>query len=457
MKSARICRWVLVPALFFTFCAGQCSSKRKPAEETKTAFLAGKSAPAVEGKAEAAGHAADKAPEEAAGAPPSAENKEKKEKKPGTLVLAAGGDVIFHGRVKSTADHQAASPSEEDDSKHEGWWHIFKRLGPVLEGTDVALANLECPIAKERKKAMGKPPVLNGPPAAVEAMKEAGFNVLIIANNHAFDQMREGVQETYEAVKEAGAEVVGGGPDRKTAEGALVKEIGGVKAAFFAWTVTLNKNFNDVKTDHKPWIAVYTDEGAKEKIAAVRPAADLVVVSMHWGGEFEMKAGSKEKTIARKLCAAGADIVIGHGPHILHSVEWVEAEGGEGRKCLVAYSLGNLLSNQGLKYRYGWTPPNLVEAKNIPYTRDGIILRITVSKKEGGVVFDGIEAVPIWTENNWIERYAQKVIPPDDIFIVPIVPYLESVQDDQKLRLLLEERLAAIKEMVGSAVTYVDL
>ena len=287
-------------------------------------------------------------------------------------------------------------------------------------------------------------------------MKEAGFNILGMANNHAFDQMREGVQETYEAVTEAGAEVIGGGPDRDTAEKALVKEINGVRTAFFGWTVSLNKNFNDVKTDHKPWVAVYTEESAKEKIAAVRPGVDLVVVSIHWGGEFEMKAGSKQKTVARKLCSDGADIIIGHGPHILHSVDLIDAEGEEGRKCLVAYSLGNLLSNQGLKYRYGWTPPNLLEAKNIPYTRDGIILRVTVSKKDKGIVFDAIEAVPIWTENNWLERYSKKEIPPDDIFITAIGLYLESVQDNEKLRLLLEERLAAIKEMVGSTVTYVD-
>jgi len=377
----------------------------------------------------------------------------------GIVVIGGAGDVIFHGRVKSTADYQMTSPSAPEDSRYEGWWHIFKQLEPVVKKTDIALVNLESPIARERKKATGRPPVLNGPASAVKAMREAGFSIFNIANNHAFDQMREGVQETCEAVKEAKGDYIGGGPDRATAESPVVKEINGLKIAFLGWTLTLNKNFNEVKTDNKPWIAVYTPDGSISKIKGIRSSVDVVVVSMHWGAEFSLQAGSREKEIAKKLCSAGADIILGHGPHILHPVEIMDDPSGNGRKCVVAYSLGNLLSNQGLKYRYGWNPPNLIEAKNIPYTRDGIILRVHVSKKEGKVVFNKVEATAIWTENNWLERYAKGVIPPDDIFIVPIVPYFDSerVKNDEKLKLLLMERLSVIKKMVGSTVTWSDL
>jgi hypothetical protein len=326
----------------------------------------------------------------------------------------------------------------------------------VLEKADIAVANLETPIAKERKKPSGRPPVLNGPKACLAAMKEAGFTIMNIANNHAFDQMREGVGETLDAVEHAGMDFTGAGHSRQEAETPLVREAGGVKAAFLGWTVTLNKNFNDVKTKHKPWVNVYKEGIATDIIKAVRPGVDLVVVNMHWGGEFDLKTGAKQKSISKALCGAGADIIIGHGPHILHEVSVLEPAGEEARKCIVAYSLGNLLSNQGLKYRYGWKPPNLEEAKNIPYTRDGIILRIAALKKNGKISFDRIEAVPVWTENNWIDRYVCKTVPPDDIYIVPIIPLLKSILEKNKKKLLLQERLAAIKEMVGNAVQYVE-
>lgn len=455
-----ILRWAFMAVLFLTFCAGRCSSEPKGTEKTATSFVAGKkAAPAVkpeEGKPDAGAEKEKPVEESAAG------SGEEEGKEPGppsdAMVIAGAGDIILHGRVKSTADNQASDPSEEGDDGHAGWWHLFRHLVPVLEKAHVSAANLETPIATERKKASGRPPVLNGPPEALGAMMEAGFDIMSAANNHAFDQMREGVGETVDAIGDAGMDPIGAGHSRDEAETAVVKEAGGIKAAFLAWTVTLNKNFNDVKTKHKPWVNVYKEEVAVEMIKKAREEADLVVVNVHWGGEFDLKAGSKQKSMAKKMCKEGADIIFGHGPHVLHAVDVLEPDGEGGRKCVVAYSLGNLLSNQGLKYRYGWNPPNLVEAKNIPYTRDGIILRITVRKSEGGVVIDAIEAVPLWNQNNWIERYVQKTVPPDDITIIPIVPAMEAIVDEEsKDKLLLKERLGAIKEMVGDKVTYVDL
>jgi hypothetical protein len=459
VRGGRVLMGALMAVVFVTFCAGRCSSEQRSADETATSFVAGKKAGPGEKKQEGKpAKAAQGEPGEKEAGPGQEAAAEPAGPPPDAMVIAGAGDIILHGRVKGTADHQAASPSEEGDDNHAGWWHLFKHLVPVLAKAHVSLANLETPIATERKKASGRPPVLNGPAESLGAMKEAGFSMMSAANNHAFDQMREGVGETVDAIGAAGMDPIGAGHSRDEAETPVFKEAGGIRAAFLSWTVTPNKNFNDVKTKHKPWVNVYKEEVAVEIVKKAREEADLVVVSMHWGGEFDLKAGSKQKSIAKKLCKEGADIIFGHGPHVLHDVDILEPDGEGGRKCVVAYSLGNLLSNQGLKYRYGWNPPNLVEAKNIPYTRDGIILRVTVRKGEGGVVVDRIEAVPLWNQNNWIERYVQKTVPPDDITIIPIMPAIEAIaEEDSKDKLLLKERLGAIKEMVGDKVTYVDL
>jgi hypothetical protein len=452
-RQAKVLRWVLLAAVFLTFSAERCSSKQKAPEAT-TSFVAGgedaktpeaKDKVGMEEEEEAPGEPVEAAEAAPAGPPEDA------------FVLAGGGDIILHGRVKGSADAKAADPGAGDDGKHAGWWYVFKNLEPVLDKASVTLANLETPIAKERKKPTGTPPVLNGPAEALGAMKEAGFGVLNLANNHAYDQKREGAGETVSAVLEAGMSPVGAGRSKAEADAPVYREAGGIKAAFLAWTVTLNNNFNELATKNKPWVNVYGEEAAADAVAAVRPSVDLVVASLHWGGEFDMKAGAKQKAIAGKLCGGGVDVILGHGPHILHEVELLDGPRGKGT-CLVAYSLGNLLSNQGLKYRYGWNPPNLLEAKNIPYTRDGIILRVTVKKTGAGIRFDAIEAVPIWTKNNWIDRYTQKTVPPDDITIIPVIPAIHAiVENASKEKLLLEERLEAIKTMVGDAVTYVEL
>jgi poly-gamma-glutamate synthesis protein (capsule biosynthesis protein) len=370
------------------------------------------------------------------------------------VTIGATGDAMPHGRVKATALNQAQNPDEEGDDQYEGWWFIVKRLAPALKPTDVAVFNLESPIATERHEAKTAPPVQNGPPAMAEAFHAAGFDVVNLANNHMFDQMREGVVETVDAVEAAGLQPFGAGESQDAAKKALLVEAGGAKIAFLGWTFALNRNLLDKKKD-KPWVMKWSAEWAKKAVAAAREEADLVVVSMHWGGEFGLGILQHQKKAARLLCGAGADLVVGSGPHVLQPVKEVK-DPDTGRTCIVAYSLGNVVSNQGLKYRYGWKPPDLVQAKNVPYTRDSLLLRVTFAQAEGQAEVEAIEGVPLWTENNWILRYQLKEIPPDRIWIQPILPLLKGLEEG-KHRKLLEQRLPIIKEFVGDLVDYVEI
>ncbi len=373
------------------------------------------------------------------------------------VTIGAAGDVIPHGRVKATADNQAVSPDVPGDEANQGWWFIVKNLAPALEATDVDVFNLESPLATERFEAKTQPPIQNGPPILAEAFRAAGFDVASLANNHMFDQLRPGVTETVDAVTKAGLLPVGAGSSQDEAKKPLVIVRAGVRIAFLAWTMALNRNLLDDQKD-EPWVMKWSDDWARKAVSAARSEADLVVVVMHWGSEFGLPVNAHEKDAAKVLCAAGADLIIGSGPHVLQPVSFVK-DAASGRRCLVAYSLGNVLSNQGLKYRFGWKPPDLLQAKNVPYTRDGLFLRVTmIGRVDGEVEVEEIEGVPLWTENNWILRYEEKPPPPDRIWIQPILPLLETLADPEDLhRKLLEERLGIIREMVGDLVTYVRI
>jgi poly-gamma-glutamate synthesis protein (capsule biosynthesis protein) len=286
------------------------------------------------------------------------------------------------------------------------------------------------------------------------AFRAAGFDLVNLANNHMFDQMREGVVETVENTKKAGLEPFGAGASQDEAKKPLILEAGGARVAFLGWTFALNRNLLDKHKD-KPWVMKWSAEWAEKAVKDAREKADLVIVSMHWGSEFGLKVQGHQKEAAKLLCGAGADLVVGSGPHVLQPVRNVK-DPGSGRTCLVTYSLGNVLSNQGLKYRYGWKPPDLVQAKNVPYTRDGLLLRVTFAGRGGAAEVEKIEGVPLWTENNWILRYKLKTIPPDRIWIQPILPLLKGLGEDNH-RKLLEQRLPIIKDFVGDLVDYVEI
>jgi poly-gamma-glutamate synthesis protein (capsule biosynthesis protein) len=125
-----------------------------------------------------------------------------------------------------------------------------------------------------------------------------------------------------------------------------------------------------------------------------------VVVSLHWGTEYEPQPREEDVELAHQLADAGALVVIGHHPHVLQPVELYRR--ADGRTALIAYSLGNFVSNQSRKYVHGVTP------EKVAATRDGAFLRVALARKDygHGVVrteLDGADFLPLWTENDTVE------------------------------------------------------
>mgnify|MGYP001285235601 CR=1 FL=1 len=149
------------------------------------------------------------------------------------------------------------------------------------------------------------------------------------------------------------------------------------------------------------WDAQHADDLARAALARAREVADVVVVSIHWSHDYVERPLIPQRRRARLLVDAGADVIIGHGPHVLQEVERMESPRGD---AVVAYSLGNLVSNQALRYFVGRrVPPDLPPAVVRPTLRDGAWLRTHVVLEDGRVRIDRLEAVPLWTGNNYLE------------------------------------------------------
>jgi poly-gamma-glutamate capsule biosynthesis protein CapA/YwtB (metallophosphatase superfamily) len=258
----------------------------------------------------------------------------------------------------------------------------FVAVAPWLGAADLTLGNLECVIAEEGVPRPG-PCRLRASASAVAVLRDAGFDVLGLANNHALDFGQVGLAETVSRLQKAGIGTVGVGPNDEAAVQPLIRRVGRVRLALLAFNAV-----PDPADTHESggWTRARWDrERATAAIAAARAQADgstepssqaqveglakaAVIVSVHWGYEYELRADPAQHDAAQAMLDAGADLVIGHHPHVVQG-SWVS----EGR--FVAYSLGNFVFDQ----QQG-------------ETRQGLALRAFFDKQG----LRAVQALPVW-------------------------------------------------------------
>lgn len=236
-----------------------------------------------------------------------------------TATLAAVGDIRLDGPVGDLIRrHSPARP--------------VSGVKGLLE-SDILFGNLECSMTTRGEK-QEKTWNFRAPPANLASLKEAGFTILNLANNHTFDFGLQGFQDTLAAVKKAGFLLIGGGKDLKEAEALRVVEAGGLKVGFLGFTSTLPREAWARKG--KPGVA-YSDLGRLPAvIRAARRRCDVLVVSFHGGTELAPEPNDIQKAFAHLAVDAGADLVLGHHPHVLQAVEIYKDKP-------ILYSLGNFL------------------------------------------------------------------------------------------------------------------
>lgn len=339
------------------------------------------------------------------------------------VVIGASGDLLFHTRVLDAAEAH-------------GMDAVFDGLRAIIRPDEIAFANLETPLSMKREPMRGNPPRLGAPPETAEVLARTGFDVLSLANNHVWDQGHLGLADTIEAVQAAGMMVVGSAATEELAPGPVIVEREGVRVAFVAWTDHIQGYAGARRPSAR--VAIYEQRAVRRALRSAREQADVVVASMHWGLAYRHDHRSEQRSAAAYLIRHGADVVLGHGPHVLQPVERARSERGE---AIIAYSLGNLVSNQGYLFRRGRRERGVERALREPATRDGVWLRIAVDVLgPDRIRIAGVEGVPLWTHNNhWdVER---RRAPAPDIRILPL-----AAVPDAELR---AERRSAIARALG--------
>ena len=272
------------------------------------------------------------------------ENRDKAGGSGGTITLLLAGDVMLGRGVDSVVSTDPLS--------------LFADIEAMVEGADVALANLESPFTTAPLVA-AHPYDLRAPVDAASLIADAGFDVLGLANNHAGDAGPAGISDSIAAIEAAGMDVVGAGTAAESYE-PLIRDVEGVRVAILAF----DASGLGLPASALPGVAVWDDD-ARTSVARAHDTADLVVVGLH-GGAAYVDADPVLWRAGREAVAAGADIVWGLGAHV--RLPTVAIDGS-----IVAEGLGNLMFDQSL-----------------PDTRQGLMLEVLA----------GTDGVAAWRTGN---------------------------------------------------------
>ncbi len=205
----------------------------------------------------------------------------------------------------------------------------------ILPKADIVFGNLECPITSTGIPALKRPYYLfKAHPDNADALSKSGFNVLNLANNHSMDYGSEGIMNTIEFLEKSGIKTVGAGKDKHSAHKPLYTEVSGTTIGFLSLSAFPTEGY--VYSDKKPDVAQLDIEALAGEVKSAKVNCDVLIVSFHWGTEFENYPTQKQKQAAYISVENGADIVIGHHPHVLQGMEYYMGKP-------IFYSLGNFV------------------------------------------------------------------------------------------------------------------
>jgi len=277
---------------------------------------------------------------------------------PAEVTLMAVGDNLIHKPLMQQARARAGGAGYDFRACYDGVRSLVGRA-------DLAVINQESILASDVAEPSSYP-MFCTPTQCGDAVYELGFRAISTANNHVLDKGTKGVLASLDYwTTKPGVVTFGSYRDEEDFNTPRVLEISGVTFAFTG--ATFGYNGLQLPQGSQLVLPLVEDEDRLRRAVEVgKQAADVMVVSLHWGNEDSQIVTDAQRTLARKLAEWGADIILGHHPHVLQTMEFIDKPGGG--QAFVAYSLGNFFSGQA-------QAPNLISG----------VLELAI-KKDGGAI-----------------------------------------------------------------------
>ena len=260
------------------------------------------------------------------------EKEEKEEIKTSKLSLVMVGDALLHSSVYNDAYKNGVYDFSSQ----------LEYIKPIIQKYDLAFYNQES-ILGGTSIGLSDYPTFNSPQEFGDAMVDAGFNLVSLANNHTLDRGEKAVLNSCEYWKTKDVLTAGSYTSFEEANEIKIKEKNGIKYTLLSYTY--GTNGIPVPSGKEYLVNLYSDEKAKEDIEKVKDKVDIILVSMHWGTEYQTEPTEEQKRQANYLSSLGVDIIIGTHPHIIEPITYIN-------DTLVIYSLGNFISAQSTNNDY---------------------------------------------------------------------------------------------------------
>lgn len=241
------------------------------------------------------------------------------------IVMSFVGDIMLDRGVKASVKKHFAGDYSE----------LFKNLN-IIKDSDLAFANLEGPVS-DKGADLHNLYSFRMDPSVLNIIKSAGFDVLSFANNHVGDWGREAFDDSMARMNEVGLKFAGAGNNKRAAEQPVIETIKGVKFGFLGFTDVGPNSLES--TDSQSGILLASDPDFEKIISNAKKQVDVLVVSFHWGIEYQEHT-DRQADLAHRAIDAGANLIIGAHPPVTQALETYNA-------ALIAYSLGNFIFDQG--------------------------------------------------------------------------------------------------------------
>ena len=338
--------------------------------------------------------------------------------------IMANGDLLYHDII-----YISAKKADGTYDFHEN----FEYVKPWLKQADLVLGDFEGTVNKDHY--LAGYPLFNAPGEVMDAIKDAGYQVLDLAHNHILDSQIEGVVSTADAIEKAGMIPVGVYTHESRDKAPLViKEVNGIKVAILAYSYGFNGIEQSIsQEDYNRYLSDLNEDKMKAEIERAEKEADITIIMPQMGVEYQIEPTEEQKKLYHKMIDWGADIIFGGHPHVVEPAETVEKEGD---KKLIIYSMGNFISNQRIE--------TMQDVENAKWTERGVLMDVTIKKKSGKTTIETAQAHP-----SWVSRTPKGGYSPEGYPLYLYQTYiLEDFIEGGKYRSQLDE---ATKERIDTA------
>ena len=305
--------------------------------------------------------------------------------------IMANGDLLYHDII-----YISAKKSDGTYDFHEN----FEYVKPWLKQADLVLGDFEGTVNKDHY--LAGYPLFNAPGEVMDAIKDAGYQVLDLAHNHILDSQIEGVVSTADAIEKAGMTPVGVyTPESRDQAPLVIKEVNGIKVAILAYSYGFNGIEQSIsQEDYNRYLSDLDEEKMKAEIERAEKEADITIIMPQMGVEYQIEPTEEQKKLYHKMIDWGADIIFGGHPHVVEPAETVEKDGD---KKLIIYSMGNFISNQRIE--------TMQDVENAKWTERGVLMDVTIKKKSGKTTIETAQAHPSWVSRTPKGGYSSEGYP----------------------------------------------